>query len=211
MTHIPGSDSGDAHPPQMRASDADRDRVADLLGEALAEGRLTSQEHGERIDRAYAARTLGELEPLTRDLPATARGARPSDPGLPAARPGLSATSHNAVAVFGGAERRGRWVVPRRFFALAAFGGVTLDLRNAVLTSEETVIRANAVCGGVEIVVPQGLRVDVGGVAIFGGNSGPRDPDGTPGAPVVRVIGLSLCGGVDVRRARPTKPGETQR
>ncbi|MGH3342426.1 MAG: DUF1707 SHOCT-like domain-containing protein [Carbonactinosporaceae bacterium] len=180
MTHTPEPPSGDAHSPQMRVSDADRDRVADVLGEALAEGRLTPEEHGERIDRTYAARTLGELEPLTRDLPVPPRGAPPPARERPAVQPSLSASSHNAVAVFGGAERRGRWVVPQRFFALAAFGGVTLDFRNAVFTSMETVIR---------------------------GNSGPRDSDGPPGAPVVRVIGLSLCGGVDVRRARPSKPG----
>ncbi|MEU0737796.1 DUF1707 SHOCT-like domain-containing protein, partial [Streptomyces lavendulocolor] len=56
--------------PALRASDADRDRIADILRDALAEGRLDAEEHGERIDAVYRAKTLGELEPLVRDLPA---------------------------------------------------------------------------------------------------------------------------------------------
>lgn len=57
---------------QTRASDADRDAAAALLGAAFAEGRLTADEHGERISAAYAARTWQQLRQLTADLPGTA-------------------------------------------------------------------------------------------------------------------------------------------
>ena len=53
---------------RLRASDADRERVAGLLGEALADGRLTVEEHRERVDLLYASRTHDELAPLTADL-----------------------------------------------------------------------------------------------------------------------------------------------
>ena len=56
--------------PRIRASDADRDRVAALLREHHAAGRLTAEEFGERMDRALEARTLGELDELLADLPA---------------------------------------------------------------------------------------------------------------------------------------------
>ncbi len=56
---------------QWRASDADRDRSAVLLAAAFAEGRLTADEHGERLDAAYSARTWQELRQLTADLPGT--------------------------------------------------------------------------------------------------------------------------------------------
>ena len=62
--------TGDAARLELRASDADRDRTAVVLGNALATGRLTTTEHAERLDAAYTARTLDELAPLTRDLPA---------------------------------------------------------------------------------------------------------------------------------------------
>jgi hypothetical protein len=55
--------------PKIRASDADRDRTAALLREHLAAGRLTSEEFNERLDKAYAAKTMGELDQLLEDLP----------------------------------------------------------------------------------------------------------------------------------------------
>lgn len=73
--------------PRMRASDADRERVASLLREHHAEGRLTAEEFHERLDRAFAAKTLGELDDLLADLPAIdlyrlpASGIRPAPPG----------------------------------------------------------------------------------------------------------------------------------
>lgn len=57
-------------PAELRASDADRDRIAQILGDALAEGRLTAEEHSDRLDTLYAVKTVGELEVLVRDLPA---------------------------------------------------------------------------------------------------------------------------------------------
>src|SRR5215467_13238088 len=59
-----------ASDPKMRASDADRDRTAALLREHHAAGRLTAEEFGERLDKTYVAKTLGELDQLLADLPA---------------------------------------------------------------------------------------------------------------------------------------------
>jgi hypothetical protein len=56
---------------RIRASDADRDRTAAALREHLAAGRLTAEEFDERLDKAYAAKTLGELDDLMTDLPGT--------------------------------------------------------------------------------------------------------------------------------------------
>jgi hypothetical protein len=58
-----------AFDPNMRASDADRDRVASLLREHHAAGRLSAQEFSERLDLAFAAVTVGELDKLLADLP----------------------------------------------------------------------------------------------------------------------------------------------
>ena len=61
---------------RLRASDADRDRAASVLNEALAEGRLTAEEHSERLDSIYAAKTQADLVPLLEDLPGLGRRAR---------------------------------------------------------------------------------------------------------------------------------------
>lgn len=58
-----------ANDPRIRASDADRDRTAALLREHLAAGRLDDEEFNERLDKTYAAKTLGELDQLLSDLP----------------------------------------------------------------------------------------------------------------------------------------------
>src|SRR6201995_4066941 len=67
----PGSEA-DVMPPgssRIRASDADRDRVAALLQEHHAEGRLSAEEFSERLDIALHARTMGELDELLAELP----------------------------------------------------------------------------------------------------------------------------------------------
>jgi hypothetical protein len=58
--------------PAMRAASADRERAVDVLKAGFTEGRLTQDEYNDRMGRAYAARTYGELMALTADLPAGA-------------------------------------------------------------------------------------------------------------------------------------------
>ena len=58
-----------AYDPNIRASDADRDRTASLLREHLSAGRLTPEEFNDRLDRAFAAKTVGEIDTLLSDLP----------------------------------------------------------------------------------------------------------------------------------------------
>jgi hypothetical protein len=64
--------------PHLRASDADRAEVADVLGAHMSAGRLTVAEYDERLTRAYASKTYGELAELTADLPSSTP--RPADP-----------------------------------------------------------------------------------------------------------------------------------
>jgi len=74
--------------PRTRASDADRDQTAAALREHLAAGRLTIDEFDERLDRAYAAKALGELDKVMADLPRTGPGQLPDAPAdRPAASP----------------------------------------------------------------------------------------------------------------------------
>ncbi|MEZ0115220.1 hypothetical protein ABH920_009255 [Catenulispora sp. EB89] len=197
----------------MRASDADRDRVADALREAYAEGRLDVEEHNERIDLAYKAKTLGELSPLLSDLPQrhAATLAAPASPIPP--MPADYAPGSKITAVFAEQKRGGRWVVPSQTTAAAVFGSVVIDLREAVLTQREVVIIANAVFGSIEIKVPHGVIVRDEGTAVFGSRSGSdRNAAGdvpiTPDSPVVVVRGMALFGEVSVRYPKPKKLGK---
>ncbi|MFD4937658.1 DUF1707 domain-containing protein [Streptomyces virginiae] len=196
--------------PELRASDADRDRVVERLRDAVAEGRLDMEEFEERLEAAYTSRTYADLEPLTRDLPAPAGGpaARPGATTEPwTGRIGGAGSSATAVAVMSGFQRKGRWTVPARFDAVAFWGGGELDLREADFAQREVVINCVAVMGGIQITVPPGVEVDVRGFGFMGAfdqrdNPGPAEP----GAPRVVVTGFAFWGGVEVKVKKRKRP-----
>ncbi|RKS10555.1 cell wall-active antibiotic response 4TMS protein YvqF [Nocardiopsis sp. Huas11] len=210
----PMSEPDRPDPGRMRASDADRDSVAHRLREALAEGRLSPDEHSERLDSVYDAKTLGELVPLTEDLPAPASDRAPTHvPGdFHSPRPVYGGgrvvkaepTSTVAVAVMGGADRSGGWVVPANFYAGAVMGGIELDLREARFTQRESTIWACTVMGGIDITVPDDIQVRVHGLPVMGGFGATGAPPSVmdPEAPIVHVRGLAVMGGVDVKYRR---------
>jgi hypothetical protein len=181
---------------RLRASDADRDRAAAVLNEALAEGRLTAQEHSERLDSIYAAKTHADLVPLLEDLPAQPDSLAPTSARTERAR------GSRIIAVFGGASRKGAWRVPPSSTVVTVFGGADIDLRDAILPGREITIRAVSVFGGMSITVPPEMRVIDSGVAVFGGRdvSGDADESGEPDSPVLRLRGACVFGGVFVGR-----------
>lgn len=203
-----GEDNEESAPDRqhLRASDAERDAVAARLREALAEGRLDPDEHSERLDAVYNAKTQGELEPLLADLPGPGAGAVPATRPDGSPRPIYGAervvdaqpTSQNAVAIMSGADRTGEWVVPETFTALSVMGGVGIDLREARFTARETTIYAHSLMGAVEVQVPDDVIVRVDGVGFMGGYwlDGDQPSVTDPGAPVVNVKGVAFMGSV---------------
>jgi hypothetical protein len=182
--------------------------VAEVLRAAAADGRLGLDELDERLERLYAAKTYGELAPVVEDLPDVPRLV--SSPEVTpkrdvAQRVGGAPTSRVAKAIFGGVSRRGQWVVPAHYRVKAVFGGVDLDLREARLESAEVTIESKAVFGGVSIVVPPDVTVVMEGTGVFGGFGGDAEDVQPPaGAPVVRVTGKAVFGGVAVMRKPPS-------
>ena len=195
-----------ADPRQLRAADTDRDRVAELLRQAAAEGRITFDELDERISRAYAAKTFADLEALTSDLPGPGVSApapaapRYQPPDLPA---GTQAPAIS-LAILSGTKRAGPWLVPPAYTAVAICGGVELDLRDAKFTAPEVTIQAFCLMGGVSITVPEDMGVDVSGIGIMGGFDHHASGPGAAGAPHLKVVGFALMGGVEVKR-RPSR------
>lgn len=185
---------------ELRAADADRERVAAVLREAAAEGRLDLGELDERLGLVYAARTYGDLEPLIRDLPG-GLDRQASPPGFDLCSTYPPASS-GGVAIFSEFTRRGRWAVAPGFKTLALFGGAKIDLCEALLTKGEVKIRAFAMFGGVEVIVPEDANVHITGVGILGGFNHGASGAGAPGGPRVLVTGLAIFGGVDVRRRK---------
>ena len=192
----------------LRASDADRERVAETLREAAGDGRLSMEELDERLEAVYAAKTYAELEPITRDLPTPGIPNMPAPavpPGGDPARFGGVPTSHTAIAIMGGFSRKGDWVVPKQFTAVAIMGGGEIDLREARFAEPVVTINAVALMGGIEITVPEDATVRVNGVGLMGGFDHRSSGTGAPGGPTIIINGAAIMGGVDVRRRPPRK------
>lgn len=191
---------------ELRASDADRDRIADMLREALAEGRLTADEHAERVEGVLAARTVGELDAFVRDLPAahgrrgSAAPSRPQAPGPVPADP-----DDSVVAVLGATVRRGRRRVGRRIHAYAIFGSVEIDLAEAVFDHQQVLVKAVSVCGSVEVRVPENVTLRGAGGAVLGGFEVDTADATDPEAPVVHVDGWAVLGSVEARPKRGSR------
>ncbi|MGW7459754.1 DUF1707 SHOCT-like domain-containing protein [Streptomyces sp. NPDC054797] len=191
-----------AAPADLRASDADRDRLAQILSDALAEGRLTAEEHSDRLDSLYAFKTVGELEVLVRDLPA------PGGVHAPAAHPAHAAPAdgpggytETIVAVCSSSARKGRWRPGAHTRAISVMGDITIDLTEAVFQQQVTEINVTSVLGNVEVLVPENVTLRgygsgvLGNFEVRGEGRGETDPQ----APVVIVRGFALLGNIEAR------------
>jgi hypothetical protein len=192
---MPGDDSGEV---RLRASDADRERVAGLLGEALADGRLTADEHRERIDLLYAARTLDELVPLTADLGTGRRDVERPRSAVLVKRVGPQ------VAILSSSTARPTGRVAGRMVGAAFLGEARIDLSHASLDEEGVKIAALAILGQVDIVVPPDARVTMSGFPLIGELSPTREP-GPADGPHVKVSAFVLLGSVTIHRAKAKK------
>ncbi|WP_447004346.1 DUF1707 SHOCT-like domain-containing protein [Saccharothrix isguenensis] len=196
-------------PRQMRASDDDREKVAKVLQQAHGEGRLDLHELDERLSALYAAKTYGELVPLTADLGVPTPTVLPAtvQHNLPSSRIGGTPGSSVSFAFWSGVERKGEWVVPPTHTAVAIMGGVELDLTKARFAQGETTIHAYALMGGVEIIVPEDITVRVEGIGFMGAfeDVTHKGAPTIPGGPVVRIMGFAMMGAVEVKRPKKKK------
>jgi hypothetical protein len=176
--------------PTVRASDAEREQAVAELREHSTAGRLTLEEFSQRVDEAYAAKTLAELEALRRDLPDVS--------AAPDTRPRRSARRW-LVSIMGGADLKGRWRAASSMTVLSVMGGSDLDLRQAQIEHDEITITVISIMGGADIYVPEGIEVDLTGFSLMGGNDEHGgDVPPRPGTPLIRLRVFSLMGGTDI-------------
>lgn len=193
----PGQSEGrtpSAQSPELRISDAERDRAIELLQQHAASGRLTPAELQERTENAYAAKTRADLAALLQDLPTSATG--------------QSASQGKArrwfVAILGRPRRRGRSRLRGHAIALSVLAAPDIDLCNADIEGSELVIYAVSLLGGPDIYVADSMKVEMSGFSSLVGNDleGSQRP-ADPQAPVIWVRAYSLIGGCTVWRLPP--------
>jgi hypothetical protein len=192
--------------PELRATDADRERVAEQLRSAAAQGQLTFEELDERLDAAYAAKTGGDLVPLTADLQLGALAAPAAMPSTTSQGRGITVRrgpggARWLVAIMGGCERKGRWRLAERATSVNIMGGADLDLNEAEFAADHVELTVFSLMGGADIRVPGDLHVELSEFAFMGGNSVKAETaPPRPGGPVLRLRLISIMGGSDVKR-----------
>ncbi|RBQ18404.1 DUF1707 domain-containing protein [Spongiactinospora rosea] len=169
----------------MRVTNAERDQVVELLQQAFADGRLTSQEMEERIAHALAARSRGDLAALTADL-----GGAVAEPERVVELKGTG----------GRITRTGAWRVPRALRVESEYGGVVLDLTHAVIEHPVVEIELSLDYGSALLTVPHDTEVDVDRVECQWGRVVCRAPKRQkPGGPRIRLTGKLGYGRLKVR------------
>lgn len=197
-TGTPGpEDSGSA--PALRASHADRDRVAEILRVAAGDGLLTSDELGERLEAALSARTVHELGTLTADLP------------VPPTVGGSQAEAKDLVRIeqvhSSAVRREGLWVVPRKLELAVQWCAVVLDFTEAVITHDTLRVDLNMAGKTLTLVTKPGIVVDIDELQLTHARVKNQQPPADPDTPVllrVELTGLKTYGRVLIRPPRRT-------
>lgn len=184
-----------------------RQSIIVQLTEHFAADNLSVDALEERLDGAHRAATLDELRALVSDLPVVHAGAPVTGPRTYVSP---STGAHVAerqfiVGIMGGAERKGVWTPAKETYVVALMGGVELDFREARMPPGVTEVNIFAIMGGAEILVPPGVHVDMNGFALMGGftQTGYAPPPTNPDAPVLRISGFALMGGVEINVRYP--------
>ncbi|GAA5021382.1 DUF1707 SHOCT-like domain-containing protein [Actinopolymorpha pittospori] len=172
--------------PTARAAHADRDAVIELLRVAAGEGRIDLAELDERLERAHAAKTYGELDGLVADLAGAGRTAE---------------EQHMVLRSPSGIRQAGRWTVPRRITAHAHSGGIRLDFSEAVCLHREVALEARADYGAIVLTVPRGWSVVVEEASTIRFKN-QADAPADPGAPTLRIVAESPYSPIKIRHPR---------
>jgi hypothetical protein len=183
----------------LRVSHEDRDQVAEALRVAAGDGRLTSDELDERLEKALTARTYDDLAPLLSDLPAAATAVVPLPGPLAAVIAGgvtpAPAKELMKIHVTSGHNQRvGRWTVPARMDLQVRSGHIKLDFTQAVMTAPTLHIDAEVRSGHIELITRPGIAVDLDDVSVRSGQVKVREPWGDTVPVTFRITVAGTCG-----------------
>ncbi len=188
----------------MRCSDADRVAAADVLNDAFADGRLEVDEHLERVDAVWRAKTMDELEALTADLgglPAALTGRQPSriqDRSRGALMTTEDASNDRTHSIMSTTDRNGSWIVPRHLSCFVLMGETKYDMREALFSSMDVTIDVASTMGSVKIWVPDGVTVRDDTTKIMAETKMKGLTPADPRAPMIIIKGFQLMSDLQI-------------
>lgn len=164
---------------------AEHQRRAEVAKRALDETELAAVRPDSRLSSRLEAVAHAAVAPRTAHLPLD-----------PAEERGF------VFACMGGSMRKGTWEPPALLTAFALMGGIELDFREAALLEGTTEVQVFALMGGVKIIVPDDIDVEVNGFGFMGAFEHVSQHVPEPGRPLLRIKGLAVMGGVEVKVKR---------
>ncbi|MFI1973326.1 DUF1707 SHOCT-like domain-containing protein [Streptomyces cinnamoneus] len=179
---------------ELRAGHADRESVAEQLRVAAGDGRIDLTELEERLDRAFAAKTYGELDVLVADL----LPRRPSG-----SRSGTDAETLVLKTSLSNIRQNGRWTVPQRITAECKMLSIVIDFTEAVCSHRETTVEATCGTGSIQLIVPQGWAVRIDGSSTNTAHiSNKATARVEPTCPTLTVVGHPRAGRIKIKQPR---------
>ncbi|MFT4165944.1 MAG: DUF1707 domain-containing protein [Microlunatus sp.] len=189
-----------------RASDADRDQVAEVLHTAYAEGRITLEEHADRTEAALTAKTFDDLTALTADLV-------PQHPLLASTTSterqlvvtdGANPDGEKLTAVMSTIKREGSWRIRAHSIANNVMGDIKLDLTQATFDAPVVAISGTQLMGSLQLRVPRGVTIIDEVTNVLGGTSISDIGEPDPSMPTIVLRGTNIMGDIKVRGPKKT-------
>lgn len=169
----------------------------------FAHGYLEVEEFETRLDLALNTTLPQDLTRITSDLsliPAVSENSTDISVNM-----GKVRSEELFVGILSGVDRKGIWKPARKNKVFALMGGVDLDFSEAVLPPGITEVEFLCLMGGLDIIVPEGINIEVKGFPIMGGIDKKVSDEHYPGRPTLRIQGLAIMGGVDIKYPKRKK------
>ena len=178
------------HPKTLVIIEGRRDQAVERLKNAFAESELEVEELERRLELVESAESIAGVELAVKDLPAVS----------PVQTTALATVSRpdSVFAMMSGATRSGPFAVPPVLSATAVWGGIKLDFSEADFSGGAHELNCRAIMGGIEILVPAHVRVECTGAALMGSFVNRAVVPESADAPVLRIHGFAVWGGVSV-------------
>lgn len=177
-----------------------REEVIEQLTNNYSRDVIDMDKYENRVAKAHSATSKTELIAIVEDLPFIdeKNDSAPANKTRAAVQYDAE-DKENLVAIFAGNTRKGIWHPALKSNCLAVFGGIVLDYRECPLPPEGIVLDAFCAFGGIEIIVPEGVRVTSNCIPILGGVENKAKGNNASNAPTIHIKGLVVFGGIEVK------------
>jgi len=189
--------------PENKPIKLQREETIKKLEHNYAHGYLEVEEFEKRLDLALNTTLPQDLTRITADLAVIPVNLENSSDII--INTGKVRFEEMFLGILSGVDRKGVWKPARKNRLFTLMGGMDLDFTEAIFPPGTTDIEFLCLMGGIDIIVPEGINIEVKGLPIMGGIDKKVSDDHYPGRPTLRIHGIVLMGGVDIKYPKRKK------